>query len=236
MQYTDDAADWDEWIKTYRDADDATKLAALRQFIRAAAAHGVTNGDFTVAWANKKLAKLGVTGPIDALHSYELEAEVTGKVTAKIWAHTRAEALDRLADRFNNPARWTVASPKPVSAPVFTGGPEDVDPAAIAADAPATVDATLTALRETILLAVIAGPRICEAGANRVLTEFGLDLVPPRKSFTVTRPATVTMTTTVEAYDQASAERVGEWRWDDGQKSYSFKDVDPTGDLVTVEG
>lgn len=227
---------WADWIAdpVNAAADDFIKLAALRKYIFLAAEGGHENEPtkLTPEWVNKKLAKLGVPDRLDGENTYTLEVPVTGVYRRQVVASNRAEAERRFAD-----LRGTSISISPYTvngSPTFTSGPEDPDPAAVDPAAPTTVDATLAAFREYLLLAVIAGPRVCVDGVNEVLTDFGLDRVPQRREFTVTRPATATATTSVTAYDEASARRVAEWRWDSDHSGYTATVTSEAGDFTVA--
>jgi len=229
------AHNWATWISdgANQSADENTKLEALREYIKELAERAVSDGHCTAAWANKKLAKLGVTHVIADENRYVVEYEITGKVSVAGYGISRADFLEHIDKRFDNgTAKWTATSVKRTSPAVFTSGPADPDPQATAADdAPKTVTDTLTALREVIMLGVLAGPHFCADGANEKLAEFGLDPIPARKMFVISRPATVTMTTSVEAYDEASARRVADWRWEDDHAAYNVKDAQSAGDV-----
>jgi hypothetical protein len=233
MQYTNVGDTWLEWSEDNASQDDATKLAALREIITETARSFVYSGNINAAWANKKLAKLGITDRIDTTNAYTVEVPVSGTARFSLSGRTRAEALEAFARRMAN-APVTVAQSVATAAPVFTDGPEDAstvqDP-----DAPVTVQATLDMLREIVMLGNVSGPRYnCDSGANRVLTSYGLAPLPERKTFTVRRPAAADMVTVVEAYDEATALRVADWRWEDGQKGYKATNVDPIDDLAIV--
>lgn len=223
---------WTDWLADNAQADQFTKLAALRKYIEQAARHANANhpGQVTAAWVNKKLPKLGVDAQIDAESSYVLTAPATGNVRVRIYAGSRTEALAKFASRTAT-TMLEITSASVTGDPTFTEGPEDPTPGVLPDDAPDTVDATLVKLRETILLAVVSGPKICAESANEVLDDFGLEHVPAIKTFTVSREATVTMRTNVSAFDEASAQRVAEWRWEDGRKNFSAVDAINPGDL-----
>lgn len=236
MTVIDGTTNWTDWINAHGDADDSTKLDTLRKFIRSAASTGVRDSNFSATWANKKLLKLGVTDLLVDEQKYNVTREVTGKLTFMVYATSRAEALASADAKFQRSRdSWRITDVVSTSDSMVTAGPEDPDPAAAAADdAPTTVEATLIALREVIMLAVIAGPHICEGGANEVLESFGLEPIPARSRFNVIRPVEVEMVTTIEAYDEASAARVAEWRWENGRSAYlpDVKGAVPTGDPV----
>lgn len=232
MQYADRTINWTEWLVANDAATDTEKLAALREYIAATARQWVNSCTYDAAWANKKLLKMGITDLISTSNHYALEAPATGMLSVGIYAKSRAEAEQRFREvaAANNTVRITI--PAIVGDLVFTAGPEDTDPAA-AADAPATVYDTLDMLREIIMLGHIAGPHICEEEANKVLASYGLAPIPPRRKFVVARPVEAEMRTTVEAYDEASAERVARWRWENGRTGYDAVNIDPL-DEATV--
>jgi hypothetical protein len=218
---------WTEWLADNADADEPARLEALRAFIVKVARREVHGCSYTPAWANKKFAKLGITERIPTENRYVVRAPVSGDVEMVVYGDVRAEVIEK-AKKLLDGTRSTVLKDVQVTGDFeFTEGPEDPDPQAIAADAPHSVSATLLMLREIIMLGHISGPHICEEESNRVLAEFGLESIPPRKTFTVTRPVTALAQTVVEAYDEASAMRVAGWRWEDGKTAY---------DLVEVEG
>jgi hypothetical protein len=227
---------WAAWIADPANAaaDDFIKLAALRKYIHTAAANGHEDepSRLTSEWVNKKLAKLGVPDRIDGENTYTLEVPVTGINRRTVVASNRAEAERLFASMHGTQIGVTDYTLQ--DTPTFTSGPEDPDPAVVDPAAPTTVDATLTAFREYLLLAVIAGPRLCEHGVNEVLEKFGLDRVPQRKEFTVTRPATATVTTTITAYDEASARRVAEWRWASDHSGYTATFTSEAGDFTVA--
>lgn len=224
------SADFTEWLSDNPAADDETKLAALRAYIYDTAVHGVQMGNFTPDWANKKLRKLGIARQITSTNVYALKAMVSAEVTLTIHASDRADALREFKDRLVG--RLTVFTPDTSGEPQFVSGPEDTDDVPLPDDAPTTTEETLTVLREVIMLAVIAGPHFCEDGANDALEEFGLAHIPARQKFTITRPADAELMTTVEAYDEASARRVADWRWEDGRQSYIVKAATATAEPV----
>lgn len=231
----DDCDNWVNWLSNVRTDDEAVKLDVLRQFIREAARSNVSYGNVSSEWANKKLVKLGITDLVDTDNAYKVQVDVTGKVMVAAYGRNRVEAVENALKQYNDGRGfWQMSDMQMTSDPQVTDGPEDVD-TVVPDDAPQTVDALLAALRETILLAVVAGPHICEDGANRVLNDFGLDQVPERKRFTVTRPATVEMTTKIDAYDEASAQRVADWRWRNNLSGFQVKDAQPTGDPTVSE-
>jgi hypothetical protein len=215
---------WAEWSTANTDVDmpEVTKLAALRGYIAATARKWVHDCTYDAAWANKKFAKLGMADRIGQENYYTVTATVTGTAQVGVYANSRAEALEkanaRLSDR--DPL---ISSISVTSDPVFTSGPEDSAP--VNPDGPQTVDATLTMLREIILLGHISGPKVCQVEADRVLASFGLAPIPERKTFTVAVPVEAVMKTTVEAYDEASASRVAGWRWDNDRTGYTVDHV-----------
>ena len=234
MQYADPALDWTEWVEANADRDDATKLAALREYIFAQATHWVRSGEITHVWANKKLAKLGITKQIERETVYDLTAPVTAEVGVRVYARNRTEALEKAKERLTGMGSASVVKVALNGDPLFTGGPEDRDPSVIDPDAPQTTFATLAMFREIVMLGHVAGPKYCTPGADRVLAAFGLAAIPETKKFVVTRPVTATASTTVEAYDEASAERVADWRWDDGRNGYEIHDAVSSDDAVVT--
>jgi len=233
MQYADPALVWTEWEANNADRDEATKLLALREYIAATARDWRNAGEITAEWANKKLTVLGITNLIGFTSTYVVEATVSGTVSVGIQAATRAEALTLFEDRVSTGVQTMVSVQATLNDPKFTAGPEDPDPNVIDLDAPATMQATLDMLREIILLGHIAGPKYCEQGANRVLASYGLAPIPPLKRFVITRPVAADMRTTVEAFDEMSAQRVAGWRWDNGRTGYELANADPI-DEATV--
>lgn len=231
--YADPSISWDEWDNNHSVSED-TRLLALREFIFRLADTWKSHEKITPAWVNKKLAKLGITERVDIENRYEIRADVTGTVTLTMYGATRADALEKLTERLDGTASATVFQVQATADPVFTSGPEDVDPD-VDPDAPTTVDATLAMLREIIMLGHIAGPKYCDDGANEVLASFGLDPIPPRKSFTVTRPVQAVVTTTVQAYDEASAQRVASWRWENERAGFQMASGDPLADPTVAE-
>lgn len=226
---------WADWLTDNVDADEATKLARLRAFILKTAREQVAMGEIAASWATKKLAKLGITDPMNARSEYTLEAHASGKVHLVVSASSRAGAMEAFADR-TNAAPSLVVNDIAVQAAdaVFLAGPEDPDPNVVDPAAPATVQATLDALRETILLAVIAGPRVCDPGANDILASYALPGVPERRTFTVGIPVEGVMKTTVKAFDEASAKRVAGWRWDNNRAGFDLDQVADTDSLNVV--
>lgn len=227
MQYADPNLDWVEWVEENEDRDEATKLAALREYIAALGESWAGRENMTPGWINKKLTKLGITDLVSTRARYALTAPATGTLTIAVTAYSRTEALQEWQRRISNADSFMVTDPKPTADPQFTDGPEDPDP--VAPDgAPQTVAETLNMLREIIMLAHISGPKICEAGANSVLKDFGLAEIPPRKSFKISRPVQAVAETLVEAYDEESAMRVAGWRWEDGKHGYQMSEVQAT--------
>lgn len=229
---------WSGWINDNPHAPEQDKLDTLREFIWEEASGRVGTGEITEAWANKKLGPLGIVKRFSTENAYVLEVPVTvAPVSMTVYASNRAAAemkfTDLLASRAPNAVG--VTGVKAAGDPVFLSGPEDADPLAFDPNAPTTASETLVKLRETILLAVVAGPRICVDGANEVLDAFDLEHVPARKTFTVTRPAEAEFRTEVEAFDQASAERVAEWRWNDNRTGFATHAVADEGDFVVTE-
>ena len=233
MQHADPAVGWIEWTDENKDADEATRLAVLREYIFAVGRRWVNDCTYDAAWANKKFAKLGITDRIQSESRYVLRADVTGTIELAVYGFSRTEALETAKQRLNGVGSGQVTSVTAASEPAFVEGPEDV-PATVDDDAPQTVDATLAKLREVILFGHIAGPKICEPEANRVLASFGLDSIPPRKTFKVSRPVTGEMSTTVEAYDEASAQRVAGWRWENGRSGHTIDQAVSDEPVVTA--
>lgn len=235
MQYGTDGLTWAEWLEANDDRDDPTKLLALREYIVAVAKRWVNTCTYDARWANKKLAKLGITDRLPTREvAYVLAADVTGSLDLTVYASNRTDAMDKAVERLTSNGADYVRNIRAVGAPTFVSGPEDDDPDAVADDAPTTVDGTLARLREIILLGHIAGPRICKEEADDVLKDFGLAPIPPRKTFVVTRPVDAVMRTTVEAYDEESAQRVAGWRWDNNRSGYETTDAQPTGDATVL--
>ena len=79
MLHADPGQSWVSWIVDHADADDDTKLAALREYIERAFRDsiGAVNG-LTAEWANKKMGPLGITAQIAATHAYTLEVPASG--------------------------------------------------------------------------------------------------------------------------------------------------------------
>lgn len=231
MQLTHPGNTWTEWSANNPHLSEDDQLTALREIIFRTARAEVASGNITAEWANKKLPKLGITERVQANNSYVIEAPITGIMTMTVVAANRADALEEFTRRASAARVATTTNPAVHGAPVFTFGPEDKD-ADVDSDAPATVGATLDLFREIVLLANIAGPRFdCDSGANHLLAEYGLDPVPPRKQFVVTRPVQATMRTVVEAYDEASAQRVAGWRWDNSRTGHTVAEATVTGDV-----
>lgn len=225
---------WSAWLADNPHAPEQDKLDALREYIFEAAQTAVADepDKITPAWLNKKLGPLGVVKriPTDG-NMYQLKVPVNvDPVQLTIYAGTRDEAIKRFMSMVSG-ARVTGA--EAASDPEFVSGPEDEDPTAFNPDAPTTVADTLAALREAIMLAVIAGPRICADGANGTLATFNLDPIPTRREYVVTRPAEATFRTVVTAYDEASAQRVAEWRWTDGRSGFTVAETADAGDFAT---
>lgn len=229
---------WIDWLADNEDADEATKLAALHSYIFKEATRWEADGEITPDWANKKLHGLGVVQRIMRQSTYILKAPVAAVMELSIFAETRAEALEKATAilNANGGGKNYVTQIQPgATPPVIVHGAEDQDVAAVNPDAPTTVDATLFKLREIILLAHIAGPRItCLTGLNEVLASFGLDPIPPRKTYTVGVPVEGVMKTTVEAYDEESAKRVAGWRWDNSRTGFDLDHVTDTDVPVVV--
>lgn len=234
MQRMTSGESWNDWLAANADQDDATKLAALREIIVQTGREWVASGEITSVWANKKLAALGITERIDADHQYVLKAPINVEpVRMTVYAINRTAALAQFTSRLAAGAH--VFGAEAASDPEFISGPED-SVAAVDDDAPQTVEATLAAFREIVLLANIAGPRFnCDSGGSAILDSYGLAPIPARKTYVVNRPAQVVMSTRVEAYDEASALRVAGWRWEDGHKAYEVSEALANGD-VKVEG
>jgi hypothetical protein len=227
---------WVDWLAANPDATDADKLAALRERIAHSARWFVgTERGLTPEWINKKLAKLGVADRIARSNSYSVTFDVTsGKVTIGSKGDNRADAIANALERVGRGPLYVADVDVDVDpASVTIEGPEDVSPVA-AADGPQTVDATLAALHEIMLLAVVSGPKLCVPGVNNFLEAYGLAPVPDRKAFVVRRPVQSYVETIVEAYDEASAQRVASWRWEDGQQGFKVTAGDPLGDLEVV--
>jgi len=226
MQHTNPGDTWFGWSSINANADEATKLAALRELIVRDATKWVQNGEITAGWADKKLAKLGITDRIGSGNTYELEVTATGKFRMAVKATNRAEAESKFLAHLAAMNRAAISEPSAFALPVFVSGPADTDPTAPVD--PTTVDDTLALFREIVMLAHIAGPHICLDGANDLLDDYGLAPVPPVRTFTVSRPVIADMQTTVQAFDMVSAARVASWRWEDGKSGYTMKDAEPT--------
>lgn len=230
MQHGDPTTSWYEWLEANGNQDHDTKLAALREYIFATAQKWNGSDNITADWLNKKLAKLGISERIYTENRYDITVEVKGILPAAVFASSRKEALEKLVALTDGSRGGSIREVISVAPPVFIHGPEDVDPDAVDPDAPTTVDATLAMFREIVMLGHVAGPKYCDVGANDVLAEYGLDKIPPRRQFTVTRPVEAVMTTVVTAYDEASAERVAGWRWENDRTSYQLTGGEPTAD------
>lgn len=233
MQYANPTIDWATWLGQADDLDEATKLSALREYITATARHYVERGQITREWANKKLARLGITERFDTNNTYEIETTVSGQAKLTVYARDRAAALASFKSQIANAVVVAVTGADAPYDPKFVSGPEDAtqdaDP-----DAPTTVSATLDKLREIIMLGNIAGPRFdCETGVNQVLAAYGLAPIPARKQFTVGVPVEGVMKTTVTAYDEESARRVAGWRWGNGHAGFDLDHVTDT-DVMSV--
>lgn len=230
MQFTTPGETWTDWLASNDDRDDDTKLGALREIIFHAATKRVENGEITSGWADKKLAKLGITDRTSDSNRYELEVTASGTFTMTVAAANRTEAESKFLAHLAAANMAAIAYPKAFSLPTFKSGPADVDPTApVDPSIPATIDGTLAMLREIVMLGVIAGPKFCVPGANDLLDDFGLAPLPERKKFTVSRPVVADMVTTVEAYDMVSAARVANWRWEDDKSGFKLADADATG-------
>lgn len=230
MPFTTPGETWTSWSHDNAGADDHTKLAALRELIVRDARRWAASGEITPEWADKKLAKLGIADRLMTDNQYELTVTASGKFTMTILAANRTDAEAQFLAHLASISRATVAEPAAYSLPTFVSGPADPDPTApVDPTIPTTVDQTLVALREIVMLAVIAGPHICVDGANDLLDDYGLAAIPARRKYRVSRPIVADMETTVEAYDMVSAARVANWRWDDNRKSFQLVDADPTG-------
>lgn len=234
MQYADPSLDWTGWLEENKDEDDATKLAALREYIAALGEEWAGRERITVEWVNKKLTTLGITELVQREVPYTLRALVSAEMDMVVYARNRTEAMEKANERLNGGGSAAVTKVAGTgTVPAFIGGPEDPDPQVIA-DAPQTVDALLAALREVIMLGHIAGPKFCKDSADSVLDDFGLAPIPDRKRFTVERAVEGVMTTTVEAYDEVSAQRVAGWRWDSQQSGFALKSVTNAPDSTVV--
>jgi hypothetical protein len=227
---------WTAWLAAYPLADDATKLDVLREAIVEAARTAIANGDVTAQWVNKKLPGLGITEQFASESLYMLSAPVSGTLNLQVRARNRADAEAAFARNIAAARSHVVNEVTTTYAPVFTDGPEDIDPNVLPDDAPTTVQGTLDALYRAVKLGHISGPKICRDGANSLLADFGLGPLPPVKEYTVTRPAEVELTTKVTAYDEASAEQVATWRWDDRINGFKVAQTGDAGDFVVVEG
>lgn len=229
---------WSEWIAVNSSQDDGVKLDVLRGYIEKAARTYVNTGDITAEWANKKLPALGVAARLGVRNRYTLEARTVGTFSHTVIAADRAEAVHLFRKVVADASRLIVSGPE-ADAPTVTSGPEDVTGSTpvLPDNAPTMVGETLAKLRETIMLAHLAGPRVCRIGANDVLETFDLDPLPETKVFTVDRPITATARTVVSAFDEASAQRVAEWRWEDERSGYSVPNeniADRDGGMVVI--
>lgn len=238
MQGTTEVHDtWLEWLEAHdgdEAPDEATKVAALRDYILQEAREAAADDSARLPWVNKKLPQLGITEQIPGPGvAYGLQVPVTGTLDMIVYAQSRTEALEKASALLDGTHGNQVRRITPTAAPTFTSGPEDPDPQATD-DTPTTVDALLTKFREIIMLGVIAGPHLCTSGSNAVLAKFGLDPIPGRQTFTVGMPVDGVMKTMVEAYDAESAKRVAGWRWDNSRTGYSLDTVTDTGPLVVV--
>lgn len=232
MQHATPGIAWTDWLAESGDEPEATRLAALREYIAHTARAQVTYGTITAEWANKKLAILGVTERISTPREYVLKTSIVADVEMTIYAADRAAAQEGFKHRLGG--RLNVTDAEAPYELKFVSGPEDDDDVpAVADDAPTTLGATLVKLREVIMLAHLAGPKVCDDGANEVLDFYGLAHLPQTREYVVTRPAAADMRTTVRAYDEASALRIAGWRWDDNQAGYTTVNIDPI-DEATV--
>jgi len=222
------------WLSANPNATDDEKLTVLRGYIFAAAKESVDDGYITAGWANKKLLSLGIVARLDTRNSYTIEVPASGKAVLRFSATSRAQAMSLAASAMGS-NRISVSDVTYDHAAITINGPEDTTPVA-PDNAPATVADLLAKLRETVMLAHVAGPRICSSGASDLLAEFGLDPLPETKRFTVRRDAEVTLKTSVEAYDEDTAKRVAEWRWEDAHNGYSIAEVIAAEDTYTVTG
>lgn len=221
MKYADPALTWAEWLAAHDTSDETTKLLALHEYILVAARYWVRCGEIGTEWANKKLAKLGITERLPTREvAYVLSMDVTAHLDMTVYAFSRVEALEKAARQLDGKTGASVSNVVANGTPVFTSGPEDVNPEVVDPTAPTTADDTLVVLREVIMYGVIAGPKYCDTGANRVLDQFGLAHIPARKTFVVERPVAAVMRTSVEAFDEESAERVAGWRWENNRRGY----------------
>jgi hypothetical protein len=230
MQFADPNSNWADWSDTvaFAAADDTTRLAGLREYIAAAGKSWVGHERITAEWVNKKLLGLGVTDLMQWEVAYTLTTEVTGSLDMVVYGTSRVEALEKAALRLNGTGSANVRNLTGVGTMTFASGPEDPDLTALDPDVPTTVDATLAALREVIMLGHVSGPKYCEDGANRVLAEFGLAPIPPTRTFTVSRPVEAVMTTTVQAFDENTAMRIAGWRWENNKTGYQMASGEAT--------
>lgn len=218
-----------EWLEDNPDESEATKLEALHECIIRTACNWLLHGEINKAWANKKLWSLGVKHHFDTDNTYELNTTIVADVKLVVTARDRADAMEKFKNRVKG--SLNVANAEAPYAVKFVDGPEDYDKDAVNPDAPTTVADTLVKLRETIMLGNISGPRWdCDSGTNAVLAGFGLAELPERKKFKVSRPVAAEAYTTVEAYDEAGARKVADWRWADGHTAHTvaYVGADPT--------
>lgn len=236
MQYANPDQTWAEWLAD--NCDTATgdhALAVLREYIAETARNyrGHEPG-LTADWMNKKLWTLGVPERIQQENIYSLAVPVTATLGFNVYGCSRKEALEKFIDRLRavessaGASSVHVAELRATGDPQFTAGPEDTDSGDVSPDAPTTVQDTLVKLRETIMLAHIAGPKICKDGANQVLRDYGLAELPELKKFVVTRPVEAVASTEVMAWDEASAMRVAGWRWEDDKSGYTVGEMSAT--------
>jgi hypothetical protein len=232
QQHAIDGTTWAQWDAANA-VDDDTRLAVLREFIFATAKAFANRYPVTPAWVNKKLGGLGVADRITAEQSYGIEVAVTGVLTIGVYAHNRAEALEKFEDRVKGLAGggFHVTNVISTSLPVFTDASPQDQVGAVDDDAPQTVDETLAALREVILLGHVAGPKYCADEADEVLAAYGLDPIPAKVEFVVERPMTGTMRTTVTAYDVETAQRVAGWRWENERAGFELTQATPVDDV-----
>lgn len=227
MQHTTPGETWTDWLAANADRDGDDMVEALREIILRDARYGVGMGVFTAAWANKKLPLLGITEQIAVENVYVIEQQITGTFTHNVSGTSRADALARFSATLAERSSGTIANVQPAvgATPTIVSGPEDVDVAAVLADAPQTVDAILAKLREIMMLAVISGPHMCVPGTSDKLEEYGLAPLPDRREYVITRPVDAVMQTVVNAYDEASAQRVADWRWDNNHTGYTVSEA-----------
>lgn len=227
MQFTTPGETWTNWSGNNPHLAEADRLTALREIMFETAQKWVDSGEITAEWANKKLAKLGVTQRIAQEVPYILRVAVTAELSLTVYASTRAGALEKANERLTGNGNASVTKVAGAGVPEFVSGPEDPDVALAAA--PQTVDDTLVILREVLMLGNISGPKWnCNDGTNAVLASYGLPQLPVRRMFTVDVAVEGSMKTTVQAYDEETAKRVAAWRWDDGRNSWELDDVRDT--------